>query len=84
MPTILTEIGDMVPQLSIAVATNLADSFTVLQEWMAVTFHLVCLSRLETTADIKSFMVLFLTLVVFTGPYLNAWLLYTDYIFFKQ
>jgi hypothetical protein len=84
MPTILTEYGDLMPQLSIAFATNLADGFTVVQEWMAVTFHLVCLSRLETTADIKSCMVLFLTLVVFTGPYLNAWLLYTDHIFFKE
>jgi hypothetical protein len=80
----LTLYGDLMPQLSIAFATTLADGFTVVQEWMAVTFHLVCLSRLETTADIKSCMVLFLTLVVFTGPYLNAWLLYTDHIFFKE
>ena len=63
--------------------TFLANVVTVFQEWMAVTFQLVCLSRLETTADIKSLLVLFLTLVVFTGPYLNAWLLFTDYICLK-
>jgi len=67
-----------------ALATFLANFTAVAQEWAAVTFQLVCLSRLETTADIKSLLVLFLTLVVFTGPYLNAWLLFADYIFFKD
>jgi len=49
-----------------------------------VAFHLVCLSRLEASADIKSNLVLFLTLVVFTGPYLNAWLVFAEYIIFKK
>jgi len=77
-------LGKLFPPFNENLATYLADFFTVFQEWMAVTFHLVCLSRLETTADIKSSLVLFLTLVVFTGPYLNAWLLYTENIFFLK
>ena len=57
----------------------------VLQEFIAVTFQLVCLSRIETTTDfMKPLLVLFLTLVIFTGPYLNAWLLFTEYIIFKR
>ena len=69
---------------NVEMATLLANVVTVVQEWMAVTFQLVCLSRLEATADVKSLLVLFMTLVVFTGPYLNAWLLFADYIFFKD
>jgi hypothetical protein len=72
------------PQLQPATATLLANSVAVLQEYLAVTFQLVCLSRLETTAGIQSVLVLFLTLVVFTGPYLNGWLLYMDFICFKK
>ena len=54
------------------------------QEVIAVAFQLVCLSRIETTTDfIKPTLVLFLTLVVFTGPYLNTWLLLTENIIFK-
>jgi hypothetical protein len=74
--------------LSSAVSTKKATIFAnivlVLQEFIAVTFHLVCLSRLEATPDIKSNLVLFLTLVVFTGPYLNAWLAFAEYIIFKH
>lgn len=66
------------------VAILIANSVQFIQEFLAVTFHLVCLSRLETTSgDIKNFLVLFLTLVVFTGPYLNLWLLFTEKIFFS-
>jgi hypothetical protein len=46
---------------------------------MAVVFQLVCLSRLGAT-PILSTLVLFLTLVVFTGPLLNAWLMIADNI----
>ena len=72
------------PELSAPFATLLANAVAVLQEYLAVTFQLVCLSRLETTAGIQSVLVLFLTLVVFTGPYLNGWLLYMDFICFKK
>ena len=61
-----------------------ANLVLVLQEVIAVAFHLVCLSRLEASADIKSNLVLFLTLVVFTGPYLNAWLVFAENIIFKK
>lgn len=64
--------------------TLFANIVLVLQEFIAVAFHLVCLSRLEASADIKSNLVLFLTLVVFTGPYLNAWLVFAEYIIFKK
>jgi len=50
-----------------------------LQEYMAVVFQLVCMSRLGAT-PIVSTLVLFLTLVVFTGPLLNAWLMVADHI----
>ena len=72
------------PEFSAPIATLLANAVAVLQEYLAVTFQLVCLSRLETTAGIQSVLVLFLTLVVFTGPYLNGWLLYMDFICFKK
>lgn len=72
------------PQFTPPMATFLANAVAVLQEYLAVTFQLVCLSRLETTAGIQSVLVLFLTLVVFTGPYLNGWLLYMDFICFKK
>jgi hypothetical protein len=72
------------PKVSKENATFFANIVQVLQEFIAVAFHLVCLSRLETTADIKSNLVLFLTLVVFTGPYLNAWLVFAEYIIFKK
>ena len=72
------------PTFSPEFATLFANAVTFLQEWMAVTFQLVCLSRLETTAGIESLLILFLTLVVFTGPYLNGWLLYMDYICFQS
>ena len=65
-------------------ATFFANFVLVMQELFAVAFHLVCLSRLEASADIKSNLVLFLTLVVFTGPYLNAWLVFAEYIIFKK
>jgi hypothetical protein len=64
-------------------STFLANFVAFLQEFLAVTFHLVCLSRLEKTAGLQSSLVLFLTLVVFTGPYLNAWLLFIHNIWFK-
>ena len=64
--------------------TFLANFVTFVQEWMAVTFQLVCISRLEETAGLKSSLVLFLTLVVFTGPFLNAWLLFIYNIWFKS
>jgi len=72
------------PEVSKERATFFANIVQVLQEFIAVAFHLVCLSRLETTADIKCNLVLFLTLVVFTGPYLNAWLVFAEYIIFKK
>ena len=65
-------------------AQFVANLVLVLQEVIAVAFHLVCLSRLEASADIKSNLVLFLTLVVFTGPYLNAWLVFAENICFKK
>ena len=64
--------------------TFFANIVLVVQELIAVAFHLVCLSRLESSADIKSNLVLLLTLVVFTGPYLNAWLVFAEYITFKK
>jgi hypothetical protein len=64
-------------------STILANFVAFLQEFLAVTFQLVSLSRLEKTAGLKSSLVLFLTLVVFTGPYLNAWLLFIYNIWFK-
>lgn len=69
---------------SINSAHFVANVVLVLQEVIAVAFHLVCLSRLEASADIKSNLVLFLTLVVFTGPYLNAWLVFAENIIFKK
>jgi hypothetical protein len=72
------------PAVSKERATFFANIVQVLQEFIAVAFHLVCLSRLEATSDIKSNLVLFLTLVVFTGPYLNAWLVFAEYIIFKK
>jgi len=55
------------------------------QEVIAVAFQLVCLSRIETTTDfMKPALVLFLTLVVFTGPYLNTWLVFTENIMLKR
>ncbi len=61
-----------------------ANFVQICQEFIAVTFQLVCLSRIETTTDvIKPPLVLFLTLVVFTGPYLNTWLLFTENIIMK-
>ena len=71
-------------QASKASAHFVANLVLVLQEVIAVAFHLVCLSRLEASADIKSNLVLFLTLVVFTGPYLNAWLVFAENICFKK
>jgi hypothetical protein len=49
-----------------------------LQEYMAVTFQLVCLSRLGAT-PIVSTLVLLLTLIVFTGPLLNTWLMIANH-----
>jgi len=61
-----------------------ANIVQICQEVIAVTFQLVCLSRIETTTDfIKPTLVLFLTLVVFTGPYLNTWLLFTENVMLK-
>jgi hypothetical protein len=55
------------------------------QEVIAVAFQLICLSRIETTTDfMKPTLVLFLTLVVFTGPYLNTWLVFTENIMIKE
>ena len=56
-----------------------AHFISFLQEYMAVTFQLVCLSRLGAT-PLLSTLVLFLTLVVFTGPLLNAWLMIVNHI----
>lgn len=56
-----------------------AHVISFLQEYMAVTFQLVCLSRLGAT-PLLSTLVLFLTLVVFTGPLLNAWLMIVNHI----
>ena len=72
------------PDVSKKQATIYANIVLVTQEFVAVVFHLVCLSRLEATADIKSNLVLFLTLVVFTGPYLNAWLVFVEYMTIKR
>jgi hypothetical protein len=85
-PTLLEgNIGKILPKFENAYFAELvAGLVTVVQEWLAVTFQLVCLSRLETTADIKSSLVLFLTLVVFTGPFLNLWLLFTYKTFFQH
>jgi hypothetical protein len=66
-------------------ANKFANFVLFLQELVAVVFHLVCLSRLEgASADIKSNLCLLLTLVVFTGPYLNAWLAFAENIIFKK
>jgi hypothetical protein len=85
-PTLLEgNIGKILPKFENAYfAEVVAGLVTVVQEWLAVTFQLVCLSRLETTADIKSTLVLFLTLVVFTGPFLNLWLLFTYKTFIQH
>jgi len=56
-----------------------AHFISFLQEYMAVTFQLVCLSRLGAT-PLLSTLVLFLTLVVFTGPLLNAWLMIVNHL----
>jgi len=50
---------------------------------MAVIFQLVCLSRLGATQFIST-LVLFLTLVVFTGPLLNTWLMVANYTCVKK
>ena len=60
----------------------LASFVILLQEFLAVLFQLVCLTRLNS--DITSNLVLFLTLVVFTGPYLNTWLLFADKMCFHM
>jgi hypothetical protein len=54
-----------------------------IQEPFAVAFQLICLSRLGT-GEITSNLVLFLTLVVFSGPFLNTWLMIVDHIFIKK
>jgi hypothetical protein len=72
-------------EVSKSSANMFADIVLFLQEFVAVLFHLVCLSRLEgASADIKSNLCLLLTLVVFTGPYLNAWLAFAENIIFKK
>jgi hypothetical protein len=53
------------------------------QEFISVAFQLICLSRLGTE-DILSNLVLFLTLIIFAGPYLNTWITFIHHICIKQ
>ena len=55
---------------------------TYVQEYFAVIFQLITLSRLGT-GEITSNLVLLLTLVVFTGPLLNTWLMLVQHICIK-
>lgn len=53
------------------------------QEFTSVAFQLTCLSRLGTD-EIISNLVLFLTLIVFAGPYLNIYITFIHHICIKE
>jgi len=53
------------------------------QELISVAFQLTCLSRLGTD-EITSNLVLFLTLIVFAGPYLNIYITFIHHICIKE
>lgn len=53
------------------------------QEFTSVAFQLICLSRLGTD-EIISNLVLFLTLIVFAGPYLNIYITFIHHICIKE
>ena len=59
------------------------DFVCFIQEFISVIFQLVCLSRLGTD-DILSNLVLFVTLIVFAGPYLNIWITFIHHICIKH
>jgi hypothetical protein len=54
-----------------------------IQEFISVAFQLTCLSRLGTD-EITSNLVLFLTLIVFAGPYLNIYITFIHHICIKE
>lgn len=54
-----------------------------IQELISVAFQLTCLSRLGTD-EIISNLVLFLTLIVFAGPYLNIYITFIHHICIKE
>jgi len=54
-----------------------------IQELISVAFQLICLSRLGTD-EIISNLVLFLTLIVFAGPYLNIYITFIHHICIKE
>jgi hypothetical protein len=54
-----------------------------IQELTSVMFQLFCLSRLGTD-EIFSNLILFLTLIIFAGPYLNTWITFIHHIFIKE
>jgi hypothetical protein len=55
----------------------------LIQELTSVMFQLFCLSRLGTD-EIFSNLILFLTLIIFAGPYLNTWITFIHHIFIKE
>jgi hypothetical protein len=54
-----------------------------IQELISVAFQLTCLSRLGTD-EIISNLILFLTLIVFAGPYLNIYITFIHHICIKE